>query len=401
MNNKQTGGRVQALLALPAAEHRRLIRFNSAAYSWRSIRHSCLLLIVLMHSGCRGPNHFMAEQMPNNLRLAAQANPREVDLSRLASISGGSEIIGPGDVLEVSIAAGLNATDKVEIPVRVASDGTGSLPDIGSVQLAGYPPEAAESLIRLEAINRGLYTNPTVTVTVRHMRMNRIRVLGAVKEQGVVELPPNSSDVVSAIAAAGGLADDAGSKVEIRNPARRDAVPRPAVAGDPNSPYSSVSSTSTSGSDAAPAGSGGVMNSYTIDLISAAKAGDGSYLVQDGGVIMVEKRDPLPITVTGLVRKADQYPFPVGKDLTVLQAIAMAGGPSNQLADKVYVIRPLASGGDPAVLQVSIRTAKKSGKSNMLVGPGDIVSVEQTPGTVLLEALQILRFGVNSSMALF
>ncbi len=339
----------------------------------------------------------MAESLPKNLRLTSQRNAQEVNFSRLASVTGGSEIIGPGDVLEVSIAAGLGTNDKVDLPIRVANDGSGSLPgDDITFQLAGYAPEAAESLIRMELIRRGLYLNPSVTVTVKQMRKNRIRVLGAVKAEGTYELPPNSSDVVSAIAAAGGLAENAGTKVEIRNPSVPTVTPRPAVAGNPESPYSSVSSTSTT-EVSEPTHN----NSYTIDLISAAKSGDGSYLVQDGGVIMVEKRDPPPVTVTGLVRKADQYPFPFGKDLTVLEAIAMAGGPSNQLADKVYVIRPLSNSHDPAVIQLSMREAKKSGNSNIKLGPGDVVSVEQTPATVLMEMLQIIRFGVNSSVGLF
>jgi polysaccharide export outer membrane protein len=393
MKQGQTNWHVSTSRVLPSADSVRDPRRQHREYRWSVGRAVCLLLCSLCALGCRGANHFMAESLPSSLRLASQANPQEVDLSRLASATGGSEMIGPGDVLEVSIAAGLSANDKVEIPVRVGNDGTGSLPDIGNVQLAGFEPEAAESLIRLEAIKRGLYHNPTVTVTIKHARMNRIRVLGAVKEQGTVQLPPNASDVVSAIAAAGGLADNAGTRVEIRNPARRREDVPPAVADNGSGPFSPVSSTSGASSTG--------MNSYSIDLISAAKEGDGSYMVEDGGVIMVEKRDPLPVTVTGLVRKADQYPFPVGKDLTVLQAIAMAGGTSNQLADKVYVIRPLTNSGDPAVIQLSIRTAKKSGDSNIKLGPGDVVSVEQTPATVVMEMLQIIRFGVNSSVGLF
>jgi len=330
--------------------------------------------------------------MPKGLRVVAQQNPQEVDLSRLASASGSSETIGPGDVLEVSISASLSKDDQVTIPVRIGDDGAATVPDIGRVQLAGFEPQAAESLIRLEAINKGLYHNPTVTVAFAHKKMNRIRVLGAVKEPQTYELPPSASDVVSAIAAAGGLADNAGENVEIRNPTQRGRNSRPTVAGSPPTPYSAISESNEV--------SGG-MTSYTINLVSAARSGTNSYTIQDGGVVMVEKRDPAPIQIEGLVRKSDTYPFPIGKPLTVLGAIAKAGGRSNQLADKVFVIRPLATEGQRAVIQVSIRKAKRNPKEDIVLGPGDIVTVEQTPATVLLEALQLIRVGVTGSAGLF
>jgi polysaccharide export outer membrane protein len=357
-----------------------------------------MILLTAFTAGCRGPNHFLAETMPGSLRLASRSNPQEVDLSRLASATGSSETIGPGDILEVSIAASLIKDDQVTLPVRVADDGSGILPDIGKVQLGGVEPHAAEQLIRLEAIRKGLYRSPNVTVQFAHKRLNRITVLGAVKEPTVVELPPGRCDIVSAIAAAGGLAEDAGEHVEIRNPIRAQPSRRPAIAGEPNDPYLAVSDSSDGSTNASNTTTANGKNSYTINLISAAKAGSGSYMLEDGGVVMVEKRDPLPITVMGLVREPGPVEYPVGKDLHVLDAVALAGGIRNQLADKVYVRRPLASGGDPAVIEISLRKAERSDKSNVRLGPGDVVTVKQTPATVMLEALQIVRFGLSGSV---
>lgn len=334
---------------------------------------------------------YYAQSMPHSLRLTAQSNPQEADLSRLASATGGSETIGRGDVLEVSISASLKKDDQLTMRVRVADDGTATLPDVGPISLAGVEPQAAEALIAQEAVTKGFYHNPTVTVSYLSRKMNRVRVLGAVKEPSTYELPPGESDVVSAIAAAGGLAENAGEKVEIRNPNHRSSGGRPVVAGDKSNPYSTVSATSSEGG----------MNSYTINLVSAARAGTSTNIVEDGGVVMVEKRDPAPIKVGGLVHKPDEYDFPVGKDLTVLGAISLAGGTNNQLADKVFVIRPLVNSKDPAVIQVSLRKAKKMGRENILLGPGDIVWVEQTTGTVFMEALQLIRFGVSGSAPLF
>jgi polysaccharide biosynthesis/export protein len=358
-------------------------------------------MMVSALSGCHGPNHFFAETMPDGLRLMAEASTKEVDLSRLASATGGSETIGPGDVLEVTIAAGLTDRDKFVSPSRVGEDGSISLPDIGTIEVAGLPPEAAEAMITSEAIRKDLYQNPAVTVTIRAARMNHVRVLGAVKTPGPYKLLPNSSDVVSAIAAAGGLAEDAGEEVEVRNPkvaGKRSGSP--SVAGEQRDSISPVSD-SEGGQPAESVSTGSRMNSYTINLISAAKEGEGSYMVHDGGVIMVEKRDPDPVSVNGLVRKPGNHKIPIGHDWTLLGAIAEAGGVSNQLADKVIVIRKRANSREPAVIQVSLRQAKRSSLSNIIIGPGDEISVEQTPATVMLDALQIIRFGISGSLGPF
>jgi protein involved in polysaccharide export with SLBB domain len=79
----------------------------------------------------------------------------------------------------------------------------------------------------------------------------------------------------------------------------------------------------------------------------------------------------------------------------------MAGGVSNQMADKIYVIRQEPGKQEPLLIQVSYRRAKRSADANITLGPGDVVVVEQTPGTVLMDALNIVRFGVTGSTTLF
>lgn len=341
-------------------------------------------------TGCQGPNHYFAETtMPDGLRLTSRSNPQEINLGKIASVAGSSQMINPGDMLDVTIAASLSKDDLVTHPVLVGDDGTGELPQIGNVKLMGATPQVAAALIRREVVNQGYYLNPTVNVSVVEKKMNRVRVLGAVKEPGEYLLSPNSSDIVSAIAAGGGLAEDAGEMVEVRNPI--GAYDASMVSDNPDSSISAVSNRTESGG----------MRSFEVNLVSAARAGTGSYLVHDDGVVFVEKRDPPPLTVIGLVKEPGPVEFPPGKDIRLLEAIGLAGGIRNQLADKVFVLRQVAGGGDPAVVQVSLREAKRSGRSNMLLGPGDVVSVEQTIPTVMLEALQIIRIGLAGNVGLF
>lgn len=355
--------------------------------------HVTTILLLTGLAGCQTSNFYYAESMPRSLMLARQSSPQEANLGDFANVTSSSSTIGPGDLLELTISASLDKNDQVQIPFRVGKDGSATIPQIGNVMLAGTEPEAAEHLIRMEAINRGLYRNPNVTLAVVDQKMNTVRVLGAVEEPGEYRLPPGSSDIVAAIAAAGGLAENAGQKVDVRNPANTalDSA-QPAYVGGGQSGIETVSHE---------VAKGGGMTSYSVDLVSASTSSTNSYTVRDGGVVMVEKRDPAPITVTGLVKRPDTYPFPIGKDLTVLGAIAMAGGTSSQVANRVFVIRPLANNAEPAVIEVSIRKSKRSGKSNIRLGPGDTVSVEQTPSTVLLEAIQLIRIGFSGTAGLF
>ena len=48
-------------------------------------------------------------------------------------------------------------------------------------------------------------------------------------------------------------------------------------------------------------------------------------------MVMVEKRDPLPVHVIGLVAKPGQITLPANQDLHLLDAIALAGGSVDSL----------------------------------------------------------------------
>ena len=332
--------------------------------------------------------------MPESLRIATRHNPQELDLSRLASSASSSEEIGPGDVLDVTIAAGLDNDDTTTIPVRVNEQGNVVLTDIGSVHVAGLEPAGADAAIRSACVNQNLYKNPQVTVVMKKPREYSVRVVGAVKEPGTYLLRPGQSDLLTAIVMAKGLAEDASTKVEIRNPVSgyQNQFSNPAIAG-----IEQVSH--TTGYAGVRPKVVGRMVSRAVDLEQAAQGLNSDFSIRDGGVVMVKKQRPEPIQVIGLVNKPGEYNFPPGRDLRVLAALSLAGGAKNQMADKIFVIRPLADQPNPAVIKVSLREAKKNGLENIRLAPGDVVSVEQTPGTVFMDALQIIRFGVNGSLS--
>ncbi|MFH1921999.1 MAG: polysaccharide biosynthesis/export family protein [Planctomycetota bacterium] len=351
------------------------------------------LVLVLACAGCAGQRHYRARKCPAELQAPPVYNAQIVDLSRFSGPPVSSERIGRGDVLEVSLAAGLDADAISRFPARVSDDGQAFLPEIGSLPLAGLELPGAEQMIAAACVHRGLYLQPQVTVTMKRQRMNRITVVGAVKEPGIYELPRESSYVTGAIVTAEGLAEDAGTMVEIRRPAPESRLAAERRTFSEQSGVQLVGDTRDHPQQR--------VDLVCLDLANEVLQGPASNYLDDGTVIRVERRHPDPVQVIGLVHKPGQYDFPVNHELRVFGAVAMAGGLSQKMADKVYVIRNSPDGQGTVMIEVSLRAAKRVVEENFLLAPGDIVSVEQTPLTVMMDLVNFVRFGVGASVPLF
>jgi polysaccharide export outer membrane protein len=326
--------------------------------------------------------------LPAKYAVAHIQNVQTIDLSKLASSSVSSELIDRGDVLDVTIESGYEK-DHVgnTVPIRVGEDGALQVPLIGRVQLAGLELAGAEQALRAAAVERGVFRNPSVTVEMKQQRMNKVTVVGAVNEPGTYELPRAKSELLAALMAAKGLNDDAGTDIEIRRPAlRSEASPRgpgkeDKVAGVPGE----LASYAEPGTLRPP-------SSVRIDLVAATTqtTRNPSWYLDDGDVVMVEKRDLQPVQVIGLVGKPGRFPLPANKDLHLLDAIALAGGTTTPYCNKVTVIRQISLSEEPLVIRVSMREAKAEGKGNLLLGPGDVVSVEQTGPNFAMEMFKTI-----------
>lgn len=346
-----------------------------------------MLLAVAVLAGCAGPRVYSAARLPAQYRATPLGSAHKVDLSRLAGPPADSTEIQPGDLIEVSLAASLTPEGVTTLVTRVDDNGTASFPELGPVYLAGLDLVSAERQITSACVQRGLYRQPNVSVSFKRQRTNRVTVVGAVEEPGVYDLPRPSSYLMGALVAAGGLADNAGAQVDIRQPGQPSAMAGIATADG-------VQPASAAIPEPAPV-------RVCLNLNEAVmQPGGGTYLA-DGSVIRVETLEPEPVEVLGLVKKPGQVDFPVKHDLRLFGAIAAAGGVSTFAADRVMIIRQQPDGQPPVTINVSLMAAKRDPEQNLLLAPGDIVSVEQTPATLALEMLNLLRFGIGTSVSLF
>lgn len=121
-----------------------------------------------------------------------------------ASSSATDVVIADGDNLNIRVFN----QDPLSSQQRVRSDGKIALPVIGEIVARGKRPAqlAAELQDRLKAV----VVAPSVTVTMEQNADLKVSVVGEVKNSGVFQLD-HGANVLTALAAAGGLSDYADS----------------------------------------------------------------------------------------------------------------------------------------------------------------------------------------------
>ena len=327
-----------------------------------------------------------------------------------------SQRIGAGDVLEVTIAWGPGEDGMSKFPVRVDRDGYADVLLVGEVDLLGLLPDQAERAIHAAGVRAGVFKRVHVVVVMEEQRVNRVTIIGAVKEPGVYELPRGESHLSAAVAEAKGFSEKASTIVEIHRAARIIPRRRKRPRGpqfDPSVRSQPVSYGDSPGYDSPGYDSPGYEDqsepeierpgaTIRLDLSDPRTYENGGIYLEDGDVVKVMPRDSQPIHVMGLVNAPGQFELEPNKNMRMLDAIALAKGRSSQMADKVHLIRHIPGRAEPLVIEISVREAKLHGQGNLLLMPGDIVSLEQTPITMVLDTIKtFVRFTIGSSVALF
>ena len=300
----------------------------------------------------------------------------------------------------MTVVTGTETRQPIPWEIAVGQDGSVDVPLVGPVQVVGLDVREAQSIIRNASIQRGIFRQPSVSMTLSKRQTNRVSVMGAVQNPGTYELPRAGSDLLSAIVSAGGFTSDADRIVEARIPTQVIPVnvsPPPQTTG----PAAEVAQTSYGTpivqTKTIPA------KTVQVDLVSATTNGQPQgYGLPDGSIVMVRKMPARHIQVIGLVNRSNRFELPPGENVRFLDAIAMAQGTKLSLADRSFVIRQVEGGDEPIVIDCSIREAKEDPTKNLLLADGDVVSVEETPFTFLFgTAKDLIRVGLSSRFTLF
>ncbi len=332
-----------------------------------------VLLVALLCAGvslgcATTEHHYMAAELPSELQATRWHAPCSVDLAA-STPEHAAPKFDAGDEVEVLVATGLNNADLMRLRTTVGRDGAVELPLLGKIPVAGVTADYSKAAVVQACHQQGVGQTPLVQVSLVQARQHHITVTGAVQRPGLYALPRQSSNLVSALAAAGGLSRDAGTTISIHSRRTPDVPPAGTEVTAGFAPPDAMQPALLNG-PAAPL-------SENREVHLAVGSPDlAQQELADGDVVSVERHDPPGVVVTGMVHKPGRYDFPIGTEFRVLDAISNAQGATYKMIDSVLVCREVAGQNDRVLIQVSLREASRKQNENILLQPGDIVLVE-------------------------
>ena len=192
----------------------------------------------------------------------------------------------------------------------IQEDGILVFPLIGRVQAGGLAPASLANEIRRRLAD-GFYANPEVTVDVERTR--RVFVFGGVSSPGMYQLGENMT-LIELLARAG-----YGSAAEVLILRAKGATGPMLPGTNPNAEVTHVN-----------------LREFEKDLEEGVLS--RNVVLQDGDTVFVPRRDPNRIYISGQVHTPGA--FSVADGTTLLQALALAGGPNERAAlGKIKVYR--------------------------------------------------------------
>jgi polysaccharide export outer membrane protein len=259
-------------------------------------------------------------------------------LPRLAHAQGSDYRIGPQDLLDVRVFE----TSEFNGEVRVSPDGKVSLPVAGDILVSGLTDRQAADAIRL-VLEKCCVNHATVTLQVKEFRYRPISVIGAVGRPG----PLASSGrwtLLEVLTAAGGLAPMHGDVVYVIRH-----------------------------------GESGLSDQLSVDVDDLLLRGDprANIPIAPGDLINVPATVEVTVFCLGEVAHPGAVIFKSTDRMTLLTAIARAGGLSDRASNKVQIKRE-GAGGLVQQIDVDYKAVLAGKVADPVLKEGDVLVVKES-----------------------
>jgi len=283
-----------------------------------------LVLIVLVVSGAQQAVRI------NGSQEESQINGRDYFIREY--------VIGPRDLLEIKVFE----LPEFDHTVRVSEDGSITLPLLGNVQVGGLTKDKAEE--KLSGLLEKYVKKAQVSIFIKEYQSSRVAIIGAVEKPGMYELVGRQT-LLQMISQAGGFKDTAANEIYVLRE-----------------------------------GQDGTTASISIDLEELLINGNQNLNIpiQPNDVINVPVDKLINIYVFGEVKQPGALQVKMSKKITLLQAIAQAGGLSENATKRGVTIKRRDKSGKEINITVNLNDIIKGKKKDIPLQEGDVVIVKQS-----------------------
>ena len=365
-----------------------MVRKNRFPEIWFMIQ--VFLGLALLLGATPAPAQSVANansQSPPQLQTSADTNQRlqhayeKIEGSTKQSRPGESRI-GPDDLLTISIfeAPEMNCT------VRVSASGEISFQLLGPVHAAGLTPRELESVLQ-GLLRRTYIKDPHVGVFVQELQSHSVSVVGAVKMPGVFQIRETKT-VIEVLSMAQGLAEDAGDTVLIV----RGAAPAESSHADvPDPKPLEITPVFPPGDGVAkydspkPPATGKNAEIVEISLKKLLESADSALNVpvRPGDIVKVPRAGI--VYVVGEVQRPGGFVLQNNENISVLQALALAEGPTHTSSIKhARIIRTDPATGKRTEIPMNLGKIFSGKAPDAFLQPKDVVFVPNSAAKSVL-----------------
>jgi polysaccharide biosynthesis/export protein len=275
---------------------------------------------------------------PDPSGLVIRLSHKQATTETPESIAVNSEIdihIGPEDLLEITVFE----LPQFNVTSRVSGDGTVTMPLIGSVAIGGLTKKEAEQKIAA-ALEAKYVNNASVSINIKEYKSKQVSILGAVKNPGAYYIISKRT-LLQLLSDAGGLAPEAGDKCFIF----RSGVPK-----------------------------------IEIDLAQLMNSGNESFniSIQPGDVVNVPVETKVIVYVLGAVHSPGAIEMTTTLPVTLLAAIARAGGLTDEASKSNIQIRRKDDNGADTVIKVNLKDILNGKTADVPLNSGDTINISES-----------------------
>lgn len=247
-------------------------------------------------------------------------------------------VIGPRDLLEIKVFE----LPEFDHTVRVSENGTITLPLIGNVEVWGLTKEKLEK--KLASLLDKYVKNAQVSVFIKEYQSSRVAIIGAVEKPGMYELVGRQT-LLQMISQAGGFKENAANEIYVLRE-----------------------------------GADGNTASIAIDLEDLLLNGNQklNIPIQPNDVINVPVDKLIIIYVFGEVRNPGALQVKRSQKITLLKAIAQAGGLTENASKRGITIKRKDVNGKEVNIKVNLNDIIKGKTKDIPLKEGDVIIVKES-----------------------